>query len=270
MLVDVALAARIDRAELRLISAIAGAVRAAEPALGVELRALAGGGAVLVRPGSPMNKLAALGFAGPLDLDELAAIEARWRDRGEPVRVELASLAAPEFAEQLGARGYRFRGFEHVLCRPLTARDAGQPTPEITIAEDDAAWCDTLLEGIAAPDGTGVTIDVVGQEALAAVMHDFAAAPGFRRYVARLAGERAGAASMRIDDGIALMCGASTLPGMRRRGVQTALLATRLRDAARAGCELAVVTTEPGSRSQHNVVRRGFELGYARAILALG
>jgi hypothetical protein len=49
--------------------------------------------------------------------------------------------------------------------------------------------------------------------------------------------------------------------------VQTALLAARAADAAAAGCDIAVVTTQPGSRSQHNVQRRGFDLLYTRAIL---
>jgi hypothetical protein len=49
--------------------------------------------------------------------------------------------------------------------------------------------------------------------------------------------------------------------------VQTALLAARLADAAAAGCDVAVVTTQPGSRSQQNVQRRGFDLLYVRAVL---
>ena len=49
--------------------------------------------------------------------------------------------------------------------------------------------------------------------------------------------------------------------------MQTALLAARLSNAARQGCEIAVVTTQPGSKSQQSVQRRGFELLYTRAIL---
>jgi len=67
--------------------------------------------------------------------------------------------------------------------------------------------------------------------------------------------------------GIALLCGAGTLPAHRRRGVQAAMLLRRLSAAAQAGCDLAVVTTLPGSKSQQNVQRLGFELLYSRAIL---
>jgi predicted GNAT family acetyltransferase len=72
---------------------------------------------------------------------------------------------------------------------------------------------------------------------------------------------------MRIVDGIAQLTGAATVPAQRRRGVQTALLTARLADAVAAGCDLAVVTTSPGSRSQHNVQRNGFDLLYTRAVL---
>ena len=72
---------------------------------------------------------------------------------------------------------------------------------------------------------------------------------------------------MRIDDGVAQLGGAATRPVHRRRGVQTALIAARLAEAARQGCDLAVVTTQPGSKSQQNVQRFGFEMMYTRAVL---
>ena len=61
--------------------------------------------------------------------------------------------------------------------------------------------------------------------------------------------------------------GAATRPSHRRRGVQSSLLAARLARAAEAGCDVAVVTTQPGSKSQQNVQRQGFELLYTRAVL---
>ena len=49
--------------------------------------------------------------------------------------------------------------------------------------------------------------------------------------------------------------------------MQKALLQCRLLDARAAGCDLAVVTTAPGSRSQENMMRNGFALLYSRAVL---
>jgi ribosomal protein S18 acetylase RimI-like enzyme len=77
----------------------------------------------------------------------------------------------------------------------------------------------------------------------------------------------AGGGALRIDGDIAQLCGASTLPRFRRRGIQTALLRRRLADARAQGCVLATVTTQPGSKSNHNAQRQGFELLYPRAVL---
>jgi len=49
--------------------------------------------------------------------------------------------------------------------------------------------------------------------------------------------------------------------------VQSTLLRARLVAAADAGCDLAIVTTEPASTSQANVQRAGCALLYVRAIL---
>jgi len=69
---------------------------------------------------------------------------------------------------------------------------------------------------------------------------------------------------------VAQFGGAATLPAFRRRGVQTALLRARLAVAERAGCDIAVVVTQPASKSQQNVQREGFSLLYARQLLVKG
>ncbi len=93
------------------------------------------------------------------------------------------------------------------------------------------------------------------------------AAAGAVRYAALRAGIIAGGATMRIAEGIAQLTGAATAPAHRRRGVHTALLSARLADAGAAGCEVAVITTQPGSKSQQNAQHQGFDLLYTRAVL---
>ena len=105
------------------------------------------------------------------------------------------------------------------------------------------------------------------REILDQVIRDMASAGAVRRYLARRAGEIAGGASMRTFEGVAQLTGAASLPAHRRKGVQTALLAARLAEAGGSACDIAVVTTQPGSKSQENVQRQGFELIYTRAVL---
>jgi GNAT superfamily N-acetyltransferase len=129
------------------------------------------------------------------------------------------------------------------------------------------AWLDVVAEGAAHPDAEGVPAHEDFPRDVVIDAERGLLAAGARPYAARRDGVLAGGGSMRVAGGIAQLTGAATVPAHRRRGVQTALLATRLADAAAAGCDIAVVTTQPASKSQENVQRRGFELLYTRAVL---
>ena len=129
-------------------------------------------------------------------------------------------------------------------------------------------WLETVTEAFAHPDEQGVaSSESYPRDLVEATLRDMDGCEGFLRYLAWRRGSVAGGASLRVHDDVAILCGAATLPAHRRRGVQTALLAARLEEASRAGCNLAVVTTQPGSKSQENVQRQGFALLFARAVL---
>jgi GNAT superfamily N-acetyltransferase len=268
---SISLAARIERAECRLLADGASACARRHPATGVFTMSLAGGIATFTGEGSPLNKVAGLGFAGALDEAELDAVEREYAERGSPVQVELSCLAEPSIGARLTRRGYTLQGFENVLGRGLPVERTPMPegilvSPSTT--EDLATWLDVMVTGFASPDTQGVpSHDSYPRETLERVMGDLAEAEGFARYLARRRGVAAGGASLRVFEGVAQLCGAATLPEHRRHGVQSALLAARLEAAGRAGCDVAVVTTQPGSRSQENAQRKGFDLLYTRAIL---
>ena len=80
-------------------------------------------------------------------------------------------------------------------------------------------------------------------------------------------GEPAGGGGVYMHEGVAEFGGASTRPVFRRRGVQSALLAARLKAASATGCDTAIVLTEPGSDSERNLGRAGFRLGYTKVIV---
>jgi len=271
MFASVELARRIDAAEAHMLAAMVELARG-RGTPDVEATALGGGIASYVRPGAPMNKVIGLGFDGPIDAAALAGVERRWRTRKEPLQVELSTLARCETAEQFTARGYQLRAFENVLGADPAAAASGPPPPHPVERADDRdieAWIACIADGFLQPDGSGAgTTDSFARADMIAAMQETMAVPGMRRYAVRIGGVLAGGASMRIDpQGVAQLCGAATLPAFRRRGVQTALLQARLREASAAGCDIAVITTQPGSKSQQNAQGRGFVLLYARAIL---
>lgn len=262
---------RIEHAEAALIgAAVAAAGRRGADGFALPL---ARGVAAYAGPGAPFNKVVGLGFAGVPTEADIRAVERAYADHGSPTPIELSTLADPRIAELLGARGYRVVAFEDVLGRALG--DTPEPVPE-GIEERPAseheldAWVDVVVEGFAHPDGEGVpSPEEFPREVVDRAERDFAEA-GVTPYVAVVDGRIAGGGSMRVTDGVAQLTGAATAPDHRRRGVQAALLAARLRDAVHAGADIAVVTTAPGSLSQRNVQRRGFHLLYTRAVFVKG
>jgi GNAT superfamily N-acetyltransferase len=267
---DTALAARIERAEVDLISTVSRASAARSGVAGF-VTPLAGGAASFAGPGSPYTKVAGLGFGGVPTPAELAEIEEAYAAHSAPTSVELAHLGDPDLPALLSDRGYRLEGFENVLGLDLTS------SPDVVVpdgievrrsgADEFEAWLRVVVEASIHPDTQGVPWhDEFPAEAIEAAQRDSAAA-GLVRYAAFLDGVLAGGAEFRTSDGIAQLAGAGTAPPHRRRGVQSAMLAARLTDARIAGCDVAVIVTQPGSTSHQNAQRRGFDLLYTRATL---
>ena len=238
----------------------------------------AGGVASFAEEGSPFNKIAGIGFAGVPVLEDLNEVERAFAANGSAVQVELAHLADPAVVALLMDRGYRLTSFENVLGIALkdvtVTGDAVQAVAVHSVVvrrsneEELGSWLDVVAEGVGHPDIQRVPAhEEFSRGAVVNALRDLVAAADITRYVALHNGEVAGGASFRVAGGVAQLTGAATAPAHRRQGIQTALLAARLADAAAAGCDVAVVTTQPGSKSQQNAQRRGFDLLYTRAIL---
>ena len=267
---DTALAGRIERVEAELIARCSEAARRRAGTAGLVIP-VAGGVASFAGEGSPYSKVAGLGFGGVPDPAALDEIEKAFAAHGCAVQVELAELADPAIIALLAGRGYRLESFENVLGRTLTGglERVMPPGTEVRLSgeEEFGAWLDVVAEGSVHPETQGVPWhEEFPREVIIAAERDSAAA-GTVRYAALRDGVIAGGATMRIAEGVAQLTGAATAPAHRRRGVQSALLSARLADAAAADCDVAVITTQPGSKSHQNAQRQGFDLLYARAVL---
>ncbi|CAG7625502.1 GNAT family N-acetyltransferase [Actinacidiphila bryophytorum] len=268
---DLDLAARIERAESQFMAECTRAVGGRTGGNSFSIP-LAGGVASFAEADSPYNKVAGLGFDGVPTAAELDEVERAYAACGAPVQVELSNLADPETLDVLTGRGYRLVSFENVLGRAL----AGGVEPAVPLGmevrrtreEEFEDWLDVVVRATLHPDTQGVPwYEDFPRHILENAERDGAAA-GVVHYSALRDGVILGGGGLRVADGIAQMAGAGTAPEHRRQGVQTALTTARLADAAAAGCDIAVVTTQPGSKSQENVQRQGFGVLYTRAVLA--
>ena len=83
-------------------------------------------------------------------------------------------------------------------------------------------------------------------------------------YLAELDGTAISTGMMFVHGDVAMLAGASTIPEGRNQGAQNVLLHARLAHAAELGCTLAVMGASPGSQSQKNAQKNGFNVAYTR------
>jgi ribosomal protein S18 acetylase RimI-like enzyme len=197
-----------------------------------------------------MNRVAPLTAA---DLDALPDV-LRWFGT---LRPEFETPPLPDherLALALARCGAVQTGFLDLLRGPLRAgADASSSQGNVAVTpvthDDAVVFAQTLLHGhvetFYAHEAEGLASMVGGD--------------GLHCYLARVDGEPAAAAILSVDDGLAYLANASTLPAFRGRGCHSALLAARLRAAAQLDCEMSMALADVASSSHRNMERAGLQ-----------
>lgn len=196
----------------------------------------------------------------PGDAERVEEVTAFYRRLGLRGWTEVAPGAEMErLLERMAAAGWAQVGFWASFHGPAVAPPAPAGVEVIEAGEADmAAFAHIHLDGHEVPSE-----DRGPDEA---AVRAWFGRPGWRLYLARVDGVAAASAALTIDDGLGYLANAATLPGMRGRGCQTALLARRIADAAAAGCESVASLAEFGSGSQRNLERAGLGLACTQAV----
>ncbi|MFC4452476.1 GNAT family N-acetyltransferase [Deinococcus sonorensis] len=199
--------------------------------------------AVYAGEGLPVN--VAIGFGTGHDaLAQLPVLERFYAERGQPARLVVYSHAHPDVLQALGARGYRQVRSLNVYHHPLTSLPPLRAQP-VRLASPQA-FLATVIAGFGP-----------GSEP---IMQRTALRAHTQLYVCELDGQPVAAGALSVLGGVGLLYSAATRPEARGRGAQTALLVTRLHAARAAGARSAAVLTAPGSASERNILRAGFQL----------
>ena len=262
---DRLLAARLEACDAHSLVEHIQARRARDPAFPGATLAVAGGHALFSGSASPINFAAGIGLAGPVQPDELQAVEAFYEQRAAQAAFKLAPFADAGLWRLLRRRGYGPDSFLNawVLPLPQGADHGAEPLPrgvEILAVgpERERIWADTVSRGF---DGFEPTPED------RAFLYGFRDSPSTTAFLLTLDGAPAAAGSVAIHKGVAMLLNAATLAPMRGRGFQRWVIRWRLRFAARAGCDVAFVQATPGSPSQRNIERAGFRLAYTKAMV---
>jgi len=267
LLSDLSLSRRLERAERDSNARFVEARAAVSPDVGAGWIDVGGTYAMFDGVESPCTQTFGFGLFTAPSSGDLDTIERFYAQRSAPVFHEVSPIADPAHLALLASRGYRPIEFTSVLYRSLDA-DLAIAAPadsvarpfqgrvRIVDADEVERWEQTSAAGWSDVPGVGPF--------LVDLMRVAAVRPDARLFLAEIGARAVAAGALTIDDGVALLAGASTIPDARHRGAQLALLSARLAYASQHGCDLAMMGALPGSGSQRNAERNGFRIAYTR------
>jgi GNAT superfamily N-acetyltransferase len=257
---DLALSRRLECAEGHACVQYAEAQRRLFPESGAAWIECAGAYAVFNGVDSPITQSFGLGIFEELTHASLDVIERFFLDRAAPVHHEVSPLAGVPALDLLCKRNYRPIELSNVLYRPVE-RLATEPQVDVRVRvtgpEEAQLWTDISARGWAHehPELRETVLQ------LGTIISAREESPCF---LAEVDGKPGAAGVLSIHDNVALFGGSATVPELRRRGLQTALLHERMRYAFEHRCDLAMMVAVPGSDSQRNAERKGFRIAYTR------
>lgn len=210
---------------------------------------------------APTTQTFGLGMFEELTSAALDEIERFFRERGAEVMHEVSPLAGAATLDLLCARGYRPFEISNVMYRPVEEPVKAGVGSGIRVRVIDATEAQMWSEVSA----RGWTHEHPELKAFVWEMGTvIAAREQSPCFLAEIDGVAGGAGVLILHEGVALFGGATTVPEMRRRGLQASLLEARMRYAFEHGCDLAMMVAEAGSNSQRNAERKGFRVAYTR------
>lgn len=263
ILSDIELSRKLERAEGRANADFVETRARFDPSTGAEWIEVGGAYAMFDGPGSPLTQTFGLGIFQEATNEQLEQLERFFTDRGSLVFHEVSPMGDLALLPLLAGRGYRPIELTNVMYQELTPGSwADHPRNSAVevrrIVEDEAdLWAEVAAEGWSTEhESLGEFMLAFGRIA--------ARAKGGHPFIAELGGRPVGAGGFAIYDDVCILSGATTVPDARRQGVQNALLAARLSYAAEHECRLAMMCALPGSQSQKNAQRNGFDIAYTR------
>jgi len=257
---DLGLAKRLEAAEAYACAQFAEARLRIHPKCTSAWMKCAGTTVVFDGIDAPTTQTFGLGLFAPLTPAALDEIEQFFRERGAQVMHEVSPFAGAATLDLLCARGYRPFEISSVLYRTVelpSAIHAAGIRVRVVGADEAQLWSDINARGWTHEHPEFE--DFVRESGVLVVARE-----GSPCFLAEIDGAPGAAGALTLHQGVAVFAGAATVPEMRCRGLQGALLQERMRYAAEHGCDLAMMVAEAGSNSQRNAERKGFRVAYTR------
>ncbi|CAN5456499.1 GNAT family N-acetyltransferase [soil metagenome] len=260
---DKTLSQKLERTEARANADFVETRARLQPESGAAWIEVGGAYAMFDGVESPLTQTFGLGMFEDATAEYLDEIEAFFEERNAPVFHEVSPLIDLSLLELLSGRGYRPIELTSVMCRPLSVEQVvdRHPASELTTRVIGPGEVDLWARKSAGGWATE-------HESLADFMFRFgqisAQCEGAYPFLAEFDGKPVATGMLFIFEDACILAGASTIPEDRNKGAQNALLNARLKFAAENGCKLAIMGASPGSQSQKNAQKNGFQIAYTR------
>lgn len=255
---DQNLAVRLETTEGLSCEAYAKGNGILHPDQGNKSARIGGGIATFAGRHSPISQIFGFGIETFITPEVLEELEDFFFDEGCDVNIETCPFADLSVGHAIQNRGYFISEFSNVLVRDISSFDAGSETRhrvETVTDENAEAWTRVLTEGWSGSPDDSFVLD------LARSMY---VTDSYSKLLVYDGEEPAGAGCVFVSDDIALFFGHTTIRQSRGKGVQASLISASLDTARSASATLAMAVTVPGSISQRNFERTGFDLAYSR------
>jgi GNAT superfamily N-acetyltransferase len=215
-------------------------------------------------PDCPINEAVGLGMYGPAQEETIEAIEEFYGSNNYDTKIRVCSLAHESLVELTKKRGYVLSSFSYRWILSLESWTSPLLVPDNRVRpamlQDEDEWARVVAGGFADEDNALDSADLT-------LEHAFFRMNSNIPFIAEEEDKVAAGGVLALTDDVAALFATSTLPSYRGRGLQTGLLDSRLRYAKDRGARIATIETDPGSGSQRNVEKMGFQLAYVAAEL---
>lgn len=259
------LARRIEQSEIEaLVSRLTAVKKIEGNPMDVEIKKFGNATAFSVKniPGPSFNTVKGI---GEKDVEYVDDILNFYNEREIPVRFEITPAdASYELLKYLSSKGYFQCDFHTALYGSSFNEAVRKPESESPVSirrleqNEFDIFGEIYTKGFSMPS---FLMDGIAQNNEVLHKND-----RWTFYLASVESKPAGIGVLFKYDGVGTLAASTTIPELRNKGVQSALLIKRINHARQLDCNIVVGQARYGSVSQNNMERLGMKVAYTKSI----
>jgi hypothetical protein len=212
-------------------------------------------------PGSWANYGAGLGLDGPVAESTIDQFIEFYRNRGRTPRIQTTPYQHPSLLKLLKLRGFTIHDRVSVLARSLDSIPSFDPVPHIRFRRMDPSNRQDVTD-FQTSQTIGFSIPDENIAGMMPILERVAANARTRIYLIELEGRIVGSGGLESFENSAAMFAGCVYSDVRHRGIHSAFIHHRIREAAQAGFDDILIGSTPEDTTERNALRAGFSVAF--------